>query len=209
MSSDGVRSLAERAASGDTSALRELLGTHLPSIEAFVRLRVGKLLNHKESCSDIAQSACREALEALPNFEFRGPAEFRAWLFKHAVHKITAKARHHTAEKRDMRREVAGNAKVAEEGDAELVFGAASICSPSRHAMAKEELAAFESAFAGLDEDYREAISLYKLAGLPYDEIAARMGKSEGAVRNLVYRGLARVSMAMGVADPGNRRTSS
>jgi RNA polymerase sigma factor (sigma-70 family) len=52
-----------------------------------------------------------------------------------------------------------------------------------------------EAAFDELPEDYREAITLHKLCGLSHAEIAERLGRSEGAVRNLVYRGISRLAL--------------
>ena len=51
-----------------------------------------------------------------------------------------------------------------------------------------------ERAFDQLAPDYREAITLHRIVGLEYPEIAAAMGRSKEAVRNLVYRGLSRLS---------------
>ncbi len=197
---DARADLLARAARGERAALHDLLVAHLPSISAFVRARVGALVRHKESCSDIAQSACLEALQELSGFEFRGEQEFRAWLFKHAHHKIVAKARRYAAEKRDAAREVPFVHEHTNESDAALAACYVSVCSPSRHAIGREALAAFEQALAGLPDEWREAISLYRIAGLPYDEVARVMQRSEGAVRNLVYRGLARLSSSL--VDP-------
>ncbi|MBZ0152963.1 MAG: sigma-70 region 4 domain-containing protein, partial [Planctomycetes bacterium] len=44
-------------------------------------------------------------------------------------------------------------------------------------------------------DDYREAVTLHKLCGLSHQEIAERMQRSEGAVRNLVYRGISRLAL--------------
>ena len=45
--------------------------------------------------------------------------------------------------------------------------------------------------------DHREVITLHRLAGLPFADIASVMGRSEGAVRNLFNRGVARLSTLM------------
>ncbi len=182
--------LAKRAAAGDEAALHSLLVAHLPSIEAFVRLRAYGVVKAKESCADLVQSACLQALRNLDQFEFRGDAEFRNWLFGNVVHKIAHRARHHRAEKRDVAREVEVDSEVADS----LLGCYASICSPSRHAEGREALAAFEAAFAELPEDYQQAVALSRVAGMPYEEIADQMERSVGAVRNLVYRGLAKLS---------------
>tara|TARA_R110002096_G_scaffold213723_3_gene401216 strand:+ start:249 stop:509 length:261 start_codon:yes stop_codon:yes gene_type:complete len=70
----------------------------------------------------------------------------------------------------------------------------ATLCTPSRHAAGREDLDRFEQAFDQLPDDYREAITLKRIVGLDYAEIAKVMGRAEGAVRNLVYRGLGRLS---------------
>jgi RNA polymerase sigma-70 factor, ECF subfamily len=69
------------------------------------------------------------------------------------------------------------------------------LCTPSRDVEANEQIAAVERAFDDLPDDYREAITLHKLCGLSHAEIAERMNRSEGAVRNLVYRGISRLAL--------------
>ena len=51
-----------------------------------------------------------------------------------------------------------------------------------------------EAALDRLPVEYREAVVRRRIAGLSYAEIAEELGRSEGAVRNLVCRGLARLS---------------
>jgi len=187
--------LVGRASRGDGSAVEELLARNLPSLRAYVRFKAGRLVQARESVSDLVQSVCREVLEQLDDFQYRGEAEFRSWLFRHAYHKVVDRGRFHRAAKRDGAREVEFS-ESAEQDDEELEY-AMSLLTPSRNAIAREKLERFEAAFAELPEDYREAILMQRIAGLPYSEIAREMGKSEGAVRNLVYRGLARVTLRM------------
>lgn len=187
--------LAARASGGDRQALGLLLARHLPSLQAYVRLKAGPVLRARESLSDLVQSVCVEVLQDLPGFEFRGEARFRHWLFQHALHKVVNKANYHRAQKRDLGRERAMPAGDSASGEHASVLACyASICTPSRHASGREALARFEAAFDRLPDDYREAITLQRLVGMPYAEIAAAMGRSEGAVRNLVHRGLARLT---------------
>ena len=194
--------LVARALAGDARAVGELMVRNLPQLEAFLRLRVGEALRRKESISDLVQSVCAAALADLDAFEFRGEPQFRHWLFKQALHKVVNKHEYYRAQKRDMGRELsppsapAGASSSA--GDDRLLQHYASICTPSRHAAGREELQRIETAFDQLPEDYREAITLQRLIGLEYGEIAESMQRSEGAVRNLVYRGLSRLSALLG-----------
>ena len=186
--------LVGRAKGGDGAAVEALLVRHLPAIDAYVRLRAGKLVRAKESTADVVQSVCREVLEHLDEFDFRGEAQFRNWLCQHALHKILNKKRFYTAEKRDAAREQAAARSRASEARSNLLDCYASICTPSRVAAGKEAMEAFEEAFGELPEDYRVVITLHRIVGLPFKEIAPMMERSEGAVRNLFNRGVARLS---------------
>ncbi|MEZ6038152.1 MAG: sigma-70 family RNA polymerase sigma factor [Planctomycetota bacterium] len=189
--------LSERAAAGDTEALQQLLVQCLPQLEAYLRVQVGPALRAKESISDLVQSVCGEVLQDLAHFDFRGEAQFRHWLCKHALHKVINKREFYGAAKRDLRREVSPAMRAAADtvGQPESVLTCyATLCTPSRHAAGREEVERFERALDQLPEDYREAILLRRVIGLDYPEIAAAMERSEGATRNLVHRGLARLS---------------
>src|SRR5688500_18947507 len=60
--SSDLRTMVEAAAGGDEAAAGRLLAEHLGGLRSFIRLRMGKALRERESCSDIAQSVCREVL---------------------------------------------------------------------------------------------------------------------------------------------------
>ena len=61
----------------------------------------------------------------------------------------------------------------------------------------KKELQRLERAFDELPPDYKEALFLHRVVGLRHAEIAKEMERSAGAVRNLLYRALARLSLLM------------
>lgn len=187
-----------RAASTDKQALEALLVRHLPSLQGWLRLRMGPALRSRETAEDLVQSVAREVLGELSAFEWRGEAAFRHWLYTRAQHKLQDRVKFVRAQKRDPAREV------QPEGDSRAVLDCyATLCTPSRELAAHEALGRIESAFDELPEDYREAITQYRICGLDYAEIAARMGRSEGAVRNLVYRGLSRLALRLGGQPPG------
>jgi len=188
---DGDRDSIRSEARG--RALDSLLVEHLAALEGYVHLRLGARLRSRESVSDLVQSVCADVLRAAPNFVYRGDAQFRAWLFQHAIHKIASKAEYHGRQRRSPEREVR-IAHADDEPGARVSQLFASVCSPSRGLAAREFVALFESAFAKLPDDQQEAVSLRRIVGLEYADIARRMERSEGAVRNLVHRGLARLS---------------
>lgn len=192
--------LVTRAGAGDERALQSLLVEHLPALEAYVRVKLGAKIKAKESMSDVVQSVCVEVLRDAEGFEYRGEPQFRAWLFKQALHKIVNKNVHWGRDRRDVGREVRPRGGGGVDGGPATIPIAelyATMGTPSRALQAREVEAAYERAFEQLPDDYREAITLRRLAGLSYPELAEHMERSEGAVRNLVHRGLARLSMIL------------
>lgn len=183
--------LLRASRSGDLSALHALLQHHLPGLRAFVRVRMSPLLRARESAEDLVQSACCDLLTALDDFEYRGEEAFRGWLYTAVWHKVLNKERAAREQKRDARREVAidGGSGAAPLGE---VY--ARTLTPTQECLAKERVERLEAAFDGLPEHYREVVALSRFAKLSRQEIAARLGRSEDSVRNLLHRGLAELA---------------
>lgn len=173
---------------GDAAALDALLRRHLPDLMVFVRAKSGPRLRAQESCSDLVQTVCREALQSVEQYEWRGEGSFRRWLFTLAMNKLRNRADYHAAERRDAARVVAGSDAVAATPGG---FG------PSQHAIAGEANAKFEAALDRLDEDQREVILMARVIGMSHAEIAAELGIAEGAVRTRLSRALARLATRM------------
>jgi RNA polymerase sigma-70 factor (ECF subfamily) len=189
---DKLETLVEDAAGGDREAVASLLQTYVPGLRAYLRLRMGKVLRQKESCSDLVQSVCREVLENLEQFRYPGEAAFKRWLYATAARKLGHRYEHWQAERRDPRRE-AGQAPGAA-GDGELLACYRSFCTPSRAAIAREELERIEKAFDQLSSDHRDVIIMARILGLSRAEIAKELHRSEPAVGNLLLRALAHLS---------------
>ncbi len=180
---------------GEPKALDSLFARNLPPLVAFIRARSGKAIAARESAVDIAQSVFREVLADAERIELLGEGAFRNWLFMQATRKVLDRAKFHSRDRRDFAKEVA----IPEAGPAAdaLLACYASIASPSQHAVAKEELARFEAAVQQLPENQRDAVTMSRLMGLDYAQIAEQMGSTESAVRGLVARGLAALSMQL------------
>ena len=184
MDPERLEQLTRALAAGDRSVLEELLADQLPALQAYLRLRCDPRLSARESVADLAQSVCREALEHAERFRFPDEQGFRRWLFTTASRKLRDRQDFHFAQRRDAGREVDPKALSA-------VYG--TLLSPSAVLSAREDLERVERAFAALPEEYREVITLQRIAGLGHAEIAEHMGRSEGAVRMLLHRALARL----------------
>ena len=187
--------LIERTRSGDAAALGELLTRHLNSLQGYLRLRCGGALREHESCSDLAQSVCREVLADLSAFEYRGEAAFRRWLFEAAVRKLKDRARYWGRGKRDAWQV---EPMISDTNDSEVLSCYASFCSPSQGAILREELERIERAFDQLSEDQREVIVLSRVVGMPTNEIAEHVGQTTEYTRVLLSRGLAKLAMLLG-----------
>ena len=190
---DDLPLLLERASHGDSSAVETLLAQHLPALRAFVRLKAGAMLLQKESCSDLAQSVCRDILVNADRFRFGGEPEFRKWLFTTAMRKIADRCEHWNAQKRAGAREVPLDASEGDE-ESDPLAGYRAIYTPSAQAIAREELERVERAFESLAHEKQEVVLMARLMGLSHAQIAQELGKSEGAVRVILHRALAELA---------------
>ncbi len=180
--------LVDAAKRGDENAVNALMRVHLPGLRVYVRSHMSSLLRVRESQSDLVQTICREALVSLEDYEWQGEGSFRYWLFSLAMHKMQKKQSYHLAAKRNI------NRVTDLEAEESLLAAEAS---PSQHAMAKETSESLEAALDCIPEQYREVVLLSRVVGLSNQEIAERLGKSEGSTRVLLSRALSRLMTEM------------
>lgn len=139
--------------------------------------------------ADIVQHTYLEAQRDMPAFRGESPAEFAAWLRNILKNNVaTAVARHVSAQKRSVGREV----NVGTDSGAANWFAQmpGSTTSPSRRVMKQEAAMAMLDALTQLPETQAEAVRLRYMEGLSLAEICERMGKSETAAAGLLKRGL-------------------
>lgn len=184
----GQNDLERRAAAGDRDALAELLEAHLPALRAYVRRRAGPEVAAQEWSVDLVQSVCREVLHHADRFRHASESSFQRWLFTTAMRKILDRRVRLRTEKRDAGREQADAADhgVAAAGE-----------SPDVRAELAEEIARIEEALDRLDPEAREVFVLAHVEGLSRAEIGHRMGKSDGAVRMVLHRAVARLGVLL------------
>lgn len=178
-------------------AIDDMIAANLSPLTAFVRLRMGPLIPAHESCEDIVQSTCREALNHADRFRFDGDGRFRQWLFTTALRKLVDRKRYYLAEKRRVDRNVRKDeAATGSEHDLANCYQSA-FASPSDAAMKREDIERLERAFDRLNERDREVVSLSRLAGLSHDQIAKQIGVTAGTVRVRLSRAMARLAALM------------
>lgn len=166
-----------------------LFARNIHRVRAFVRLRIDPLTRSRESVSDIVQSACREVLDDS-SFEYRDEMSFRSYLCQAALFKIQNRHRHHAAAKR---RQAEAPPDPTTDDDLARVYRT-TLYDPGRQAIRNEEILALERAFDLLPDDYRQALTLYRIVGLGIPAIAQQTGRTDAATKMLLHRAMARLT---------------
>lgn len=188
-SDDTTLELVARMKSGDGDAFGDLYRRYHDELLFAVRAHLGPGLRSALQSEDVLQSVAVDAFRALQNFEPRGPGSLRAYLHTMVVNKIRSHADYFGAVKR------AGTVPLSPSRAAGIPEADAS---PSYYQA--ERFDRLERALAVLPEEMRQVIVLRKVDGLSSREVAARMERSDDAVRKLYSRAMARLATSVGEA---------
>jgi RNA polymerase sigma-70 factor (ECF subfamily) len=195
MVSDGTNSAGQLLAAarrGEQGSLGRLLELHTNYLRLLASTQLDKRLRTKLSASDVVQDAFCQAYRDFGQFRGESLPEFVAWLRQILTHCLThLHDRYLWAGKRDVRREISlgavGNALERSAIRLESVL-ADRVSSPSTEVHRHESARILADQLAELPEDYRQVIVLRHVEEFAFDEVAARMGRSSGAVRMLWLR---------------------
>lgn len=160
------------AARADPAAFGILYQRYLTRVYRYLRARTGS----DDDAADLAQQVFLRALAALPAYRERG-LPFAAWLFRIARNLVI------DAERARRREPLPWDA-------AAIASRAAGAPSPEAAYLREEELAQLRLLVSRLDPARRELLELRYAGGLSVREIAAVVGKREGAVRKQIERTL-------------------
>ena len=171
------------------------------SLEAYrdyLRLLAGVQLDPrlrgKLDPSDVVQETLARAHEKAEQFRGTTEAARAAWLRQILASQLAAAVRRYLdAGKRDAGRERSLHAALEDSSARLEALLAADQTSPSERAVRHEELRRLAASLAGLPEDQRRAVELHHLHGLPLEEVARELGRSEAAVGGLLRRGVKRL----------------
>lgn len=189
--------LVTLAKEGDQSAINQLCRIYGERVRRIIRLRIDRKLRPKIDSVDVVQDALVLALAGLKNFTYRNEGDFLRWLSRIAENKLHDVLDKFYADKRDIRREIPFKRedKSTEGGS----FGAnvpLDATTPSVLLSRKEQLDRLERAIDNLKPEYRQVVFLGRIERLSHAEIAAKMGKSKGAVAMLLSRALVALTAA-------------
>ena len=185
------------ARQGSSACLGRLMTLYANYLKLLAMTQLDSRLRARVSPSDVVQESFFEAHRDFDQFRGQSTAEFVAWLRRIVVNNILRVVEQHLlAEKRDVRREVSIEeiGRRLEQSTLRLeTLLAEATDSPSGCAVRREDEVLLADALAELPADYRDAIVLRHIEGLPFEVVAQRMGRSAGAVRMLWLRALKRL----------------
>jgi RNA polymerase sigma-70 factor, ECF subfamily len=189
--------LLERAHAGDTEAFGQLLTQYHNYMRLMVRALAGTTLKLRVDASDLVQEACLEAHRDFPQFEGSSEAELLAWLRRILARNLADSARYQSAGIRDHRRQRSLELMLEQSSLSVQDALAATATTASAVAAQRERAVLLADALEGLPADYRDVVILRNLEGLKFSEVAARMGRSSGAVRMLWARAIEKLSVTL------------
>ena len=169
--------LLARFLAGDEAAFAELVRRHEGRVLAVCARYFGNAADGQDAAQDTFLVLYRRA------GTFAGGAKLSTWLYRVAINACNDLAR-----KRARRPQLASR-------DALTV--AASTEDPTDRIAQLELDLELRAALQTLTPDYREAVLLHSLEGVPYHEIAERAGVAVGTIKSRVHRGHAQLAAAL------------
>jgi RNA polymerase sigma-70 factor (ECF subfamily) len=189
--------LLATALSGDTKALADVLMRDGPIARAALREAIPTKWQSILAMDDVMQQTYAEAVVNIHRFEYRGQGSFAAWLTQLARYTLLDAVRMLEADKRGGNR-----ARVQPTRDDSCANLFDMLCqtmgTPSRYAARHEASAAILDAVDQLPPPQKQVVEMYDLQGRPVAEVAAALGRSEGAVYLLRVRAHRRLAELMG-----------
>lgn len=182
---DEEQRLIARARDGDQDAFGQLVTAHQQMVYALALRRLG---DHHDA-EEVAQTAFLKAWQGLAGF--RGGSSFATWLYRLTVNACT-----------DHLRRAGRDRAVVSLDDPDLPPPIDRAPTPAERAERRAEEDALHAALAALSEEHRTILLLRAVDGLRYDEIAARLGLTEGTVKSRLAR--ARLRLREILAEDGN-----
>jgi len=157
------------AARLDPAAYHKLYDRYFDQVYSYVYYHCGS----REQAEDITAATFQRGLEDLPNFQWRG-VPYSAWLYRVAGNQLS----------RDRRRPAW--LELTDDGHA-----ATPSEQPESMVIRMDQDGRLQDALRALPADQRQAILLRFFAGLRNKEVGKVMNRSEGAIKLLVFRGVA------------------
>lgn len=210
MDSEREAACVQGAVAGDEEALSELLAVFGPEVRERLKSKIGPQWRGTLDEDDVMQVTYLEAFLRINQFKPRGAGSFMAWLSQVAENNLRDALRGLQAAKRPNPRDrVQVTPKPGEDSYIALVeMLGTTEATPSRAAAKTEGAALLEHALGTLPPDYERVVRLYDLEGQSAADVAAQLGRTQGAIYMLRARAHQRLADALGsqsrfFSDPG------
>lgn len=194
MAESQAETLLKGARGGAQEELGDLLEMYRNYLRVLASTQIGNRLRRRVSASDVVQEAMLAAHRDFGQFRGQSEREFLAWLRRVLLNTIHhAVDTHVKAQRRDVRREVSIEKVGAALGRSSVNLAgllADPGPSPSTPIRREESAVALANQLSKLKPEYRDVIVLRNLQGLSFEEVAARMDRTSGAVRMLWLRAI-------------------
>jgi RNA polymerase sigma-70 factor (ECF subfamily) len=181
------------ARAGDHQHIGDLLQQYRNYLMVLAAAQIEPRWKARVSPSDIVQETMLRASRRFAQFAGQSEKEFLAWLRQILVSSLARFVEQHVlAAKRDVRRELAieqFGAFRESLGESRSILQAKGE-TPSALARRSEDAAVLEQRLTQLPAVYRQVLVLRNLQGLTFEEVAARMDRTPGAVRMLWLRAI-------------------
>ncbi|PZC49701.1 MAG: RNA polymerase sigma-70 factor, ECF subfamily [Chloroflexi bacterium] len=167
-----LRRVVDEAGSGSAVAFQQLFESYAGDVGRYVNA----ITRRPDLAEDLVAETFLRVWKQLPSL--RESERFEAWLFRIA---------HHVAVDAVRAR------RPSESDDLLIALEQETFRTPVEWAEARADRAFLQAALEGLSEEHREVITLRFLLELSSKEVAAQMGRSDDAIRQLQHRALAQL----------------
>jgi RNA polymerase sigma-70 factor (ECF subfamily) len=193
-----TKTLLDRVAQGDQSAVTPLLHRHRDRLCQMVAVRMDDRLTARFDPSDVVQEALLEAHQRLPRYLETRPVPFYPWLRNIAWEKLVHLHRQHRdAQRRTVCREVS---LPDLSGQSRVILAerfALSMSTPSEQCVRQEVRLRVSEAIDALPLPDQEIITLKHLEELSFKEAAAVLKISEQAVYSRYRRAVEKLQQRL------------
>ncbi len=163
--------LVIRSRQGDKEAIRQLLVDN----SVMIRAVIAKMTRNADLQKDIFQDIVIRIINSVGGF--KGNCKLSTWLYRIAVNVALTTLSKENRSKKDLNLDDAGQHVLGQDQTIELGIER------------KELFAQAMSVVAKMSESSRDIFSLFYFADISIDEIAKQTGKSENAIKAVLFKG--------------------
>lgn len=196
---DSQDALVLAATQGERLAIERLFLMLHPRLRNRIARKIPAELNATLGPDDVLQETYAKAIRSIHTVEPGSVEQFYRWIATVAEHRLLDMIRERKAIKRGGGRvQVDAGGGDEDAGDNLLDIAMQHLSTPSRVIGRNEAGDALKAALSVIEPDYREAITLRYIKGLPVAEIAEQMQRTDRAVHMLCNRGLKALRSVLG-----------